>query len=75
MTEVRVPKLGVSMEDGVITEWLVEDGAVVEEGTPLYTLGTDKVDTDIESPVAGTIRIIGTEGETYLIGDLIAEIS
>ena len=75
MTEVRVPKLGVSMEDGSISEWLVGNGDAVSEGQVIYRIETDKVEMDVESPAAGTIRLIGEAGETYAVGDLIAEIS
>lgn len=75
MTEVRIPKLGVSMEDGVITTWYVSDGQHVTAGDVLYTLGTDKTDTDIESPATGTIRLIGELEVTYPVGEVIAEIS
>ena len=71
---INIPKLGMSMTEGTLSEWLVEDGAAVEVGTLLYVIETDKVQTDIESPVAGTIRLIGQEDETYPIGTLVAEI-
>ena len=75
MTEVRIPKLGVSMEDGIITTWYVDDGQHVNEGEPLYSLGTDKTDTDIDSPATGTVRLIGELEVTYPVGEVIAEIS
>jgi pyruvate/2-oxoglutarate dehydrogenase complex dihydrolipoamide acyltransferase (E2) component len=71
---INVPKLGMAMTEGTLAEWLVEDGEVVEVGTLLYTIETDKVQQDIESPVAGIVRLIGKEEETYPIGALIAEI-
>ena len=75
MTDVRVPKLGMSMTEGEITEWRVADGDHVEIGQTIYTLATDKVDSDIESAELGTIRIIGDVGVTYEVGTVIAEIS
>lgn len=75
MTEVRIPKLDVSVEEGEIVEWLVEDGATVQEGAPLYTLGTDKVDTEVESPATGVVKLIGEVGKSYSVGDVVAEIS
>lgn len=74
MAEVRVPKLGMSMTDGEIVEWSVADGDHVEAGQTIYTLATDKVDSDIESPSTGVIKIIGEIGVTYEIGTIIAEI-
>lgn len=74
MAEVRVPKLGMSMTDGEIVEWSVADGDRVEAGQTIYTLATDKVDSDIESPTSGVITIIGEVGETYEVGTIVAEI-
>jgi pyruvate/2-oxoglutarate dehydrogenase complex dihydrolipoamide acyltransferase (E2) component len=75
VTAVRVPKLGMSMTEGEIVEWQVADGDRVEVGQTLYTLATDKVDSDIESPESGTIRVIGEVGMAYEVGTIIAEIS
>jgi pyruvate/2-oxoglutarate dehydrogenase complex dihydrolipoamide acyltransferase (E2) component len=73
-TPINIPKLGWTMEEGTLVKWLVEDGATVTEGQPIYLLETDKVENEIESPVAGTLRIVGEAGEVYEVGDLIAEI-
>jgi pyruvate/2-oxoglutarate dehydrogenase complex dihydrolipoamide acyltransferase (E2) component len=73
-TEILVPKLGMSMTEGVLTEWLVADGAAVEAGTPIYALETDKSVQEIEAPVAGTLRITGVAGETYEPGTAIGSI-
>ena len=75
MTEVRMPKLGVSMNEGAITEWLVSDGDAVTEGQPIYMLATDKVESEIESPAAGRIRLIAELDTTYPVGELLAEIT
>lgn len=72
--EVRVPKLGMSMTEGVLVEWLVSDGAVVEEGTPIYSLEIEKACQEVPAPAGGVLRIIGKAGETYAVGDLIARI-
>ena len=73
-TEVRLPKLGMSMTEGMIAEWRVSDGAQVAKGEVLYTLESDKTSEDIEAPVDGVIRISGEAGETYDVGALIAVI-
>jgi pyruvate/2-oxoglutarate dehydrogenase complex dihydrolipoamide acyltransferase (E2) component len=73
MTQIRIPKLAVSMEEGTLIEWLVPDGANVVEGQPLYLLGTDKVETEISSPAQGTLRHQATPGD-YSVGDPIGEI-
>ena len=71
---LNIPKLGVSMSEGTLVEWLVQDGESVTEGQVLYRIETDKVENDVESPVAGVVRITGVEGETYDVGDPIGEI-
>jgi pyruvate/2-oxoglutarate dehydrogenase complex dihydrolipoamide acyltransferase (E2) component len=71
---VQIPKLGFSMTEGTISEWLVADGDEVVQGQTIYTLATDKVETDIEAPSSGLVRLIGLEEQTYPVGALIAEI-
>lgn len=75
MTEVRIPKTGDAVEEGTLVEWLVEDGARVERGDALYLLETDKVEMEIESPCAGVVSRVGTAGEVYPVGKLIATIA
>jgi len=73
-TPISIPKLGVSMTEGTLVEWLVADGAQVQAGEPLYRLETDKVENDVEAPVAGTVRATGVEGETYEVGTQVGTI-
>lgn len=73
-TQVLLPKIGFSMNEGVLAEWLVEDGAQVSEGQPIYSLESDKSTNEVESPASGTIRILGQVGETYEVGAVLAEI-
>jgi pyruvate/2-oxoglutarate dehydrogenase complex dihydrolipoamide acyltransferase (E2) component len=73
-TAINIPKLGMAMSEGILSEWHVKDGDTVEIGTLLYTIETDKVQQDIESPAAGIVRLIGEEEETYPVGTLVAEI-
>jgi pyruvate/2-oxoglutarate dehydrogenase complex dihydrolipoamide acyltransferase (E2) component len=73
-TPINIPKLGVSMTEGTIVEWLVADGDQVAPGDVLYRIETDKVENDIEAPVAGTVRISGVEGEAYEVGVQIGSI-
>jgi pyruvate/2-oxoglutarate dehydrogenase complex dihydrolipoamide acyltransferase (E2) component len=75
MTEIRIPKTGDAVEEGTLVEWLVEDGAQVAAGTPIYLLETDKVEMEIEAPCAGTIRRVGTAGDIYPVGELVATIA
>jgi pyruvate/2-oxoglutarate dehydrogenase complex dihydrolipoamide acyltransferase (E2) component len=62
------------MNEGVLAEWLVEDGAQVTEGQPLYSLESDKSTNEVDSPASGTLKIVGVIGETYEVGTVIAEI-
>lgn len=73
-TEVRIPQIGFSTQEGTLTEWLVADGGAVEAGKPLYTLELDKSVQEIEAPVSGTLKIRAATGEVYQVGALIAEI-
>jgi pyruvate/2-oxoglutarate dehydrogenase complex dihydrolipoamide acyltransferase (E2) component len=72
--EVRIPKLGVAIEQAQITEWLCGDGEVVESGQAIYVLATDKTETEVESPAAGTITIIGEAETDYPVGTVVATI-
>ena len=73
--EVQLPQLGESIEEGVITSWLVEVGDTVEVDQPLVEISTDKVDTEIPSPVAGTVQELRAEvDDTVEVGQVIAVI-
>jgi len=53
--EVTLPKLGDAMQSALVTEWRCAVGDRVEAGAPLVTVETDKVTTEVPSPVAGTV--------------------
>lgn len=72
--EVRIPSIGFSTQEATLTEWLVDDGAAVEKGQPIYTLELDKSVQEVEAPASGTLKIIAETDEVYEIGALIAEI-
>jgi pyruvate/2-oxoglutarate dehydrogenase complex dihydrolipoamide acyltransferase (E2) component len=74
-TTLFIPKLAVSMTEGTIAEWLVEDGASVTAGQPVYRLETDKTDADIEAPVDGVLHIEADTGEALEVGTPIGEIA
>lgn len=71
-TEVLLPKLGFSMNEGELSEWLVGDGEQVVEGQALFSLESDKSTNEIESPGTGTLRILKEPGETYEVGTVLA---
>ncbi len=74
-TTLTIPKLQMSATEGTLIEWLVEDGAVVEEGQPIYSFETDKSVQDIEAPAAGKLTQKVAAGETYPVGTEIGEIT
>ncbi|WP_297493320.1 biotin/lipoyl-containing protein [Acidocella sp.] len=73
-TDIILPKIGFSMTEGVLAEWLVADGATVTEGQPIFSLESDKSTNEVESPAAGVIKITGVPGETYEVGAIIGSI-
>ncbi len=73
--DIRIPKLGMEMTEATLAEWLVDDGAEVAQDEPIYLLETDKVTNEVTAPMAGTIRHVGREGETYPVGEVIAELA
>lgn len=70
-TEFIMPKLGLTMEEGTILEWLVADGERVEPGTPVLRIETDKVESDVESSGTGVFHRIAAVGDTFPCGQVI----
>jgi 2-oxoglutarate dehydrogenase E2 component (dihydrolipoamide succinyltransferase) len=74
-TEVKLPELGESVTEGTVTRWLKQVGDAVEVDEPLLEISTDKVDTEVPSPVAGTVlEIRAGEDETVEVGGVLAVI-
>ncbi len=73
-TEVLLPKIGFSMNEGVLAEWLVADGGHVVEGEPLFSLESDKSTNEVDSPATGTLKILVETGETCEVGTVLAVI-
>jgi pyruvate dehydrogenase E2 component (dihydrolipoamide acetyltransferase) len=75
--EVLLPKIGLTMQEGTIDEWLVPVGGAVAEGDALLRLATDKVDVDVEAEAGGLFHPVVPAGATVptgaLIGWLLAE--
>ena len=71
-TEFQMPKLGLTMEAGTIIGWHVANGALVEAGTPVLSIETDKVETDVEASASGRLHQIGAPGDTFACGKRIA---
>jgi pyruvate dehydrogenase E2 component (dihydrolipoamide acetyltransferase) len=72
-TEVLMPQMGESIFEGTITKWLKKPGEKVERDEPLFEISTDKVDAEIPSPSAGTLKEIKfKEGDTVEINTVVA---
>lgn len=73
--DVKMPKLGESVHEGTIEQWLVSEGDHVDEYEPLCEVVTDKVTAEVPSTISGTItELIATEGETIEINQIICKI-
>ncbi len=70
--EVQMPKLGLTMQEGTIAEWIVDDGVAVTAGTPIMVISTDKVETEYEVGASGILRHVAGPGETLDCGALVA---
>ena len=76
MTSIQMPQLGETIVEGTILKWLKAEGDAVERDEPLFEISTDKVDTEVPSPVAGTLtRILVEEGATVPVGTELAEVA
>ena len=73
--EVSMPKMGESITEGTVLEWIKKAGDTIELDEALLEIGTDKVDTEVPSPAAGVLaEILIEEGETVEVGTVIAVI-
>jgi 2-oxoisovalerate dehydrogenase E2 component (dihydrolipoyl transacylase) len=72
-TEIKMPQLGESVTEGTVGKWLKQPGERVEKYEALLEVTTDKVDTEVPAPAAGTVRqIVVPEGQTVRVGTLLA---
>ena len=73
MADITLPQLGETVTEGTITRWFKKVGDTVAADEPLFEVSTDKVDTEVPSPVAGTVTEIRVnEGDTVPVGTVIA---
>ena len=76
MTTISMPQLGETIIEGTILKWLKQEGETIERDEPLFEISTDKVDTEVPSPVTGTVsKILVEEGKTVPVGTDLAEIA
>ena len=75
-TELKVPTLGMDMEEATIVRWLVEEGAKVKKGDPVLEIDTDKTSFEIEAPSDGAIHALrGEAGDTLPVGATLAYVT
>ncbi|MBT3926391.1 MAG: biotin attachment protein [Rhodospirillaceae bacterium] len=71
--KVKVPRLGLTVEDAIVMEWHKKVGDSVEAGEVIGVIEADKATVELESPASGTVtEIIGEIGETYEVGEPLA---
>ncbi len=74
-TNVYMPRLGESVVEGTVSQWLVQEGGAIAKFAPLLEISTDKVDTEVPSPAQGVLlNIYVAVGETVAAGSLLATI-
>ena len=74
-TDVTMPRLSDSREEGTILKWLVDEGGEVKKGEPLVEIETDKANMTYDADTGGVlIEVVAKEGDTLPIGDVIARI-
>jgi pyruvate dehydrogenase E2 component (dihydrolipoamide acetyltransferase) len=74
-TDIVMPRLSDSMEEGTVLKWLVEVGGEVQRGEPIAEIETDKANMTFESDTDGTlIEVLASEGDTLAIGEVIARV-
>src|SRR5438552_4307937 len=73
--DVVMPQMGESIFEGTLTKWLKKPGDKIERDEPLFEISTDKVDTEIPSPAAGTLgELLVQEGQTVQVNAVVARI-
>src|ERR1700759_5537331 len=73
--EVAMPKLGESVTEGLVSQWLKKPGGPVAFADPLFEVSTDKVDSEVPSPYDGVLlEILVAVGETVPVGTTVARI-
>ncbi|HKA82941.1 MAG TPA: dihydrolipoamide acetyltransferase family protein [Acidimicrobiales bacterium] len=75
MADIQMPQLGETVTEGTITKWFKQVGDQVAEDEPLFEVSTDKVDSEVPSPVTGVLsEILVPEGDTVDVGVVLARI-
>src|SRR5512145_3141614 len=75
MADIQMPQLGETVTEGTITKWFKAVGDQVAEDEPLFEVSTDKVDSEVPSPVSGVLsEILVPEGDTVDVGAVLARV-
>lgn len=75
MADIEMPQLGETVTEGTITRWFKAVGEAIAEDEPLFEVSTDKVDSEVPSPISGTLtEILVAEGDTVDVGTVLARI-
>ncbi len=75
MADIQMPQLGETVTEGTITKWFKNVGDQVAEDEPLFEVSTDKVDSEVPSPVSGVLsEILVAEGDTVDVGVVLARV-
>jgi pyruvate dehydrogenase E2 component (dihydrolipoamide acetyltransferase) len=75
MTDITMPQLSDSMEQGLVLQWLIADGAEVHLGDELLEIETDKATMTYQAEVEGTLQVVVAEGTTVPVGEVIARVA
>src|SRR5512133_2518528 len=74
MIDIKVPTVGESISEVTLVKWLKADGAYVERDEVIAELESEKATFEVNAEKAGTLKIVGKEGDTLKIGDVVAQI-
>lgn len=72
--EIKVPSVGESVSEGVLSRWVRKAGHGVKAGEPVFELETDKASQEIASPAEGTLEVIVQEGQKVMVGQVVGKI-
>jgi 2-oxoglutarate dehydrogenase E2 component (dihydrolipoamide succinyltransferase) len=73
-TEIKIPTLGESISEGVVSAWLKDEGAWVERDEPILELETDKITMEVPAPAAGALSRSVGEGDTVSVGQVVGAV-
>ena len=71
---IKVPSVGESISEGILSRWLKPDGSAIKQGDPLFELETDKASQEVNAPADGTLKIEADEGDVVEVGQTVGTI-